>query len=113
MKNKFGIPKKVLQKLHQRDKKCVYCHKKMIFPYDVNNRKDSATIEHLNYDGPFYWDKGLKAEDIVFCCGSCNSSRGRKKLTDWFKTNYCIARNINENTVSKSVREYLKRNPDK
>ena len=113
MTNKFGIPKKELQKIRTRDKKCVYCHIEMIFPYDINNRKDSATIEHLNFDGPFYWDKGLKAEDIVICCGSCNSSRGIKKLQDWFKIQYCIIRNINQNTVSNSVKEYLKRNQNK
>jgi hypothetical protein len=86
MTNQFGIPDGELQKIIQRDKKCVYCHKKMIFPYDVNRRKDSATIEHLNYDGPFYWgDDGFFIDDIVYCCGSCNSSRGIKKLHDWFK----------------------------
>ena len=53
MTNKFGIPEKELQKICVRDKKCVYCHKEMIFPFDVNNRQDSATIEHLNFDGLF------------------------------------------------------------
>ena len=49
MTNNFGIPEEKLQKIRSRDKKCAYCHKKMIYPYDVNRRKDSATIEHLNY----------------------------------------------------------------
>lgn len=113
MSNKFKIPDTVLQKLSARDGECVYCHKKMIFPYDINNRKDSATIEHLNFDGPFYWDTGLEAKDIVICCGSCNSSRGNKKLKDWFKTQYCIHRKINEDTVAEPVRDYLKRNLNK
>ena len=114
MTNQFGIPEEELQKIHSRDKKCVYCHKKMIYPYDVNRRKDSATIEHLNYDGPFYWnDNGFHIEDIVYCCGSCNSSRGIKKLHDWFKSEYCIKRNINENTVTDSVKKYLKHKKDK
>jgi hypothetical protein len=111
--NKFGIPEKELKKIIKRDKNCVYCHKRMIYPYDVNNRKDSATIEHLNFNGPFYWDKGLKAEDIVICCGSCNSSRGKKRLHDWFKTSYCRNREISEKTVSKPVKTYLKQNKEK
>lgn len=108
MRNKYGIPKDELEKIYKRDKKCVYCQKEMIFPYDSSNRKDSATIEHLNYNGPFYWNKGLKIKDIVICCGSCNSSRGIKKLNDWFNSNYCISNNINENTVSNAVKKYLK-----
>jgi hypothetical protein len=107
MSNKFGIPENELQKIRTRDKKCAYCHKEMIFPYNINNRKDSATIEHLNFDGPFYWKKGLQAKDIVICCGSCNSSRGIKKLNDWFKTKYCIERNISAKTVSEPVKKYL------
>jgi hypothetical protein len=34
---------------------------------------------------------------------------GKKKLQDWFKTPYCIAKNINEKTVAKPVKDYLKR----
>lgn len=108
MKNKYGIPTDELEKIYKRDKKCVYCQKKMIFPYDLSIRKDSATIEHLNYNGPFYWNKGLQIKDIVICCGSCNSSRGIKKLNDWFNSSYCISNNINENTVSNTVKKYLK-----
>ena len=76
---------------------------------NIDKRKDSATIEHLNFDGPFYWNDGLQIEDIVICCGSCNSSRGIMKLHDWFKTKYCVEKNINEDTVSKPVKEYLNR----
>ncbi len=108
-KNKFGIPENVLSEIRARDKSCVYCRKTMIYPYLSQNRVDSATIEHLNFDGPFYWSKGLQARDIVLCCGACNSSRGVKKLPDWFKTQYCIVRNINANTVAAPVKSYLRR----
>jgi len=109
MTNKFGIPEDELQKLHARDKKCAYCHKEMIFPFISNKQRDCATIEHLNFDGPFYWNKGLKIQDIVICCGGCNSSRGKKELNDWFGSKYCLERNINENTVSAPVKDYLNR----
>jgi|SRR5882724_13357265 len=108
-KNRFGIPENVLSEIIARDKACVYCRKTMIHPYLAKNSADCATIEHLNCDGPFYWREDLKAHDIALCCGSCNSSRGVKKLTDWFKTQYCIDKNINANTVAAPVRSYLQR----
>ena len=108
MTNKFGIPENELMRIRARDKNCVYCHKSMINPYNSNNHGDSATIEHLSPVPPFYWKEGMKIENIVICCGSCNSSRGIKKLIDWFKTKYCTDRNINEETVAKPVQEYLK-----
>ena len=107
-KNKFGIPQDVLSRIRLRDSACVYCGKKLIYPYVAKNCADCATIEHLNLDGPFYWPK-LHAKDIVFCCGSCNSSRGVKRLADWFATPYCRDRNINAKTVAAPVRSYLQR----
>ena len=107
-KNRFGIPENVLSQIRLRDSACVYCGKKLIYPYIAKNSRDCATIEHLNFNGPFYWPK-LKANDIAFCCGSCNSSRGVKKLTDWFATRYCIDKNINAKSVAAPVRSYLQR----
>ncbi len=111
-KNKFGIPESVLSQMRVRDKACVYCRKAMVYPYVAENCGACATIEHLNFDGPFYWREGLRADDIVLCCGSCNSSRGKKKLTDWFATPYCSHKNINAKTVAAPVRSYLRRQKD-
>ena len=107
MTNKFGIPEIELKKIRSRDKKCVYCHKLMIYPYIHKNHNDSATIEHLNDEEPFYWKEGLQISDITICCGECNSSRNDKTLLDWFNTKYCIDKNINENTVAEPVKKYL------
>ena len=109
MTNRFGIPETELLKVRSRDKNCAYCHKEMVFPFISNKRQDCATIEHLNFEGPFYWNDGLQIKDIVICCGSCNSSRGINKLLGWFKSKYCIDKNINENTVAPPVKEYLSR----
>ena len=106
-KKNFGIPDNVLSDLTARDKSCVYCHKTMIYPYDLQQRRDSATIEHLNCEPPFHWSDGLREDGIAMCCGSCNSSRGKKRLTDWFKSQYCIDRNINAETVAPPVKSYL------
>lgn len=67
MANKFGIPEEELIKIRARDKNCVYCHKKMIYSFISERQGDCATIEHLNFDGPFY---GLQIDDIVICCGN-------------------------------------------
>lgn len=91
MANKFGIPDKELEKAKLRDKNCVYCRKAIVHPSESSDRRDWATIEHLDFDGPFYWKDGLNTENIVMCCGSCNSSRGAKTLHEWFDTTYCLS----------------------
>jgi hypothetical protein len=106
----FGIPKEVEQRIRARDKLCVYCHKEMIDPYDRNNRNDSATIEHFREEGPFYWNKGLKEQDLSICCGLCNSKRQKLSLSEWFNKPYCIDNKINEDTVAEPVKDFLKRN---
>jgi len=107
MPNSFGIPEKEESKIRSRDSRCVYCHKEMIYPYVKSKHNDSATIEHLNFDGPFFWNKGMKIGDVVICCGECNSSRGGKKLPEWFRSDYCKKRNIDANSVAFPVKLYL------
>lgn len=107
MNNRFGVPEEVLRRIRERDVNCVYCNKKMIYPYTRENSADSATIEHFKEKGPFYWRDGLKEEDLAICCGSCNSRRGIMGLTDWFRTKYCVDKNINEKTVAEPVKKYL------
>ncbi len=102
MLDKYGLYEKDKEEVRTRDKFCVYCHKEMICPYDSNNRKNSATIEHLNHLPP--WNN---PKTIAYCCGSCNSSRGPKKIRDWFETKYCLEKNININTVAEPVRKYI------
>ena len=110
---RYGIPDDILENIRKRDWRCVYCLKVMIFPPDPIRRGDSATIEHLAEDGPGYWDEGLNADGLAYCCGSCNSSRGPKPLLKWFATEYCIERKINSMTVAKPVRDFLKTNSSK
>jgi hypothetical protein len=109
MADRFGIPREILQTLRSRDGRCVYCGKK----YSQRLRGDRPTIEHLNERPPFHWEDGvvgLTEDGLVICCGSCNSSRGKKTHREWFTTRYCVDRStpINERTVAKPVRDYLK-----
>ena len=104
MSNKYGIPNKDEEEIRARDKICVYCRKTMkAYPNTKGTPGDKATIEHLNFAPPFYWTDGLKKSDLVICCGSCNASRGKKELLNWFKKQYCLDRNINKDTVAEPV----------
>lgn len=102
MKNNYGLNKIELKKIFERDKSCVYCHKVMKSHDVKNSRSDWFTIEHLNYLPP--WNNPAT---VTICCWACNSSRGNKKIRDWFKTTYCMNKNIKKSTVSKPVQTYL------
>src|SRR5215510_485146 len=104
MSNRFGIPAEVEQKIRLRDSCCVYCGKR----FSGDSRQHMPTIEHLNERPPFYWQHGLREEGLAICCGSCNSSRGKKSLHDWFRTPYCKDRTIDGNTVAEPVKRYLR-----
>ncbi len=102
MKNSYGLPKNELQLIKYRDKDCVYCGKKLLEHSKENPRVDWYTIEHLNYTPP--WNN---SKTVVMCCWSCNSSRGNKKIRDWFNTDYCLSRKITIKTITKEVRKYI------
>ena len=108
MKNHYGLPSCELKRIFKRDETCVYCHKKMTGHSARGKRSDWHTIEHLNYLPP--WNNPAT---VTICCWSCNSSRGNKKIRDWFKTDFCITRNINEATVVEPVRKYIRYVEDK
>ncbi len=109
MKTNYGIPQEKLDEVEKRDTDCVYCHKK----YNLRNKGDSKSIEHLNHIqevdsvGKFIYEGKPISTIIAICCGSCNSSRGAKSLLSWFKEPYCIKNNINENTVAEVVKKYI------
>ncbi|MFA5947046.1 MAG: HNH endonuclease [Patescibacteria group bacterium] len=104
MSNTYGISASDEAEIRARDSACVYCRKVMGGGIGTKDHyKDRATIEHFHNDGPFN-EKFYAA----ICCGSCNSSRGAKDLSVWFKTAYCIERNISEETVAEPVKEYLR-----
>lgn len=102
MSNTYGISEQDELEIRARDKTCVYCH----IPMEQSSRAkgpSEATIEHFNNDGPFD-----EKRNVAICCRSCNSSRRDKSLSDWFKARYCRDNKINEETVAKPVREYLR-----
>lgn len=102
MKNNYGLPANELIKIFKRDKFCVYCHKKMTEHTANKKRTDWWTIEHLNYLPP--WNN---PSTVVICCWGCNSSRGNKKISDWFESEYCLKRNIGIESVPPYVRKYI------
>jgi hypothetical protein len=78
-------------------------------PFVIGTPKDKATIEHFSDVGEY----NAKENEVGICCGECNRRRGNKKLLDWFKTKYCLDRNINEKNVAKPIKEYIKKNGKK
>jgi hypothetical protein len=116
MANRFGISPQDEEAIRTRDRACVYCHKTMRTAQEVKSGMgevgDQASIEHLNFCRPFYIKDGLRPEDIVICCRSCNSSRGQRRLWDWFQSEYCVKHNINLKTVAHPVCKYLLEMPD-
>lgn len=106
-------PKEVLAEIRLRDTVCVYCHKEFDRAHLPDSRKDWDTIEHLNHRsdwdsvGDYIRDGKPVAEIVALCCHQCNSNRSNMALLDWFKTDYCRERNINYDTVSSVVRNYI------
>ena len=102
IEKKYGIPVEALKRILKRDNLCVYCHKGMVLPRKGTKQRNWATVEHMS-------DKasGNSLKTISICCGSCNSSR-RMSFKRWFKTQYCLDRGINEKTVAKPVKAYMR-----
>jgi len=45
---------------------------------------------------------------ISLGCGACNTSKGGKRLAEWFESEYCKRKNMNEQTVSPVIRNWLR-----
>ena len=103
--NRWGIPDRDEAEIRRRDKRCVYCHVQMkAHPKARGVPGDKITWEHINNS-----DLNPKHRiNIVLCCGQCNNSKGAKKLLKWFESDYCKNRNINERTVSRAVKLWLR-----
>src|SRR6202162_4916899 len=100
MSNTHGISKEDEREIRARDKTCVYCR---ILMKQHAMGSSGATLEHFNNDGPLD-----KKYNVAICCRRCNSSKGTMGLSAWFKTPYCREKKIDEETVSKPVKEYMR-----
>src|SRR6266480_1644833 len=108
MANQWQIPQDVELRLRRKFKACAYCGRRFKVRIRLKGMSgEKATIEHLNRRGPFYWSDGLKESHLVIICGRCNSSRGIKRLTDWFASPYCRSLRIGPSTVAARVKQYL------
>lgn len=102
MANRWGIPKNVEELVKKRDLNCVYCG--IFFTNSVPNHKTRPTWEHIIND-----IRINGSDNIALCCGSCNASKGTKKLIDWLNSKYCMAKGITKENVAIVVKEYLNR----
>jgi hypothetical protein len=46
--------------------------------------------------------------NLVPSCGTCNSSKGTKKLSEWIQSGYCKKHGIRKDTVAGVVKEALR-----
>lgn len=102
MSNRWGIPDEVELIVLNRDKACIYCG--IPFVISDQKRKTRKTWEHIINDIRI---KGT--ENIALCCGSCNASKGNKKLEDWLKSKYCLTKNICRESVAVVVQKHLEK----
>jgi len=100
--NRWGIPNEIELIVIERDLWCVYCG--ITFRDSDTNRKTRKTWEHILND-----IRINDSDNIALCCGSCNGSKGNKKLEDWLKSKYCMNKNINQHSVSIVVKEHLEK----
>ena len=109
MANQWQIPRDVELRRRREFSRCAYCGRRFRAPVGLRGTCGTkATIEHLNRHGPFRWSKGLKERHLVIVCGRCNSSRGIKRLAEWFTSAYCSSHRIGPTTVAERVRQYLR-----
>jgi 5-methylcytosine-specific restriction endonuclease McrA len=102
MSNPYGISDQIEREIRARDKSCVYCG--ILMKQSPHARGASgATIEHFINRGPL-----REKYNVAICCRRCNSSKGTMGLSAWFNMPYCREKKINEKTVSKPVKEYMR-----
>jgi hypothetical protein len=100
MANRWGIPKDVEEFVKKRDLICVYCE--IQFTSSNVSYKSRPTWEHIIND-----IRINGSENIALCCGSCNASKGSKRIQDWLKSNYCNTKKITINTVALVIKKHL------
>jgi PleD family two-component response regulator len=102
--NRRGISAWLEKEVKGRDKACIYCGIQMIEQMpSIDPRKAVATWEHIINDVSI-----VTRENIARCCFACNSSKGKKKLSNWMKSNYCKKRGINKDTVAEIEKQALR-----
>jgi len=109
MANIFGIPPDIERRLRSRDRRCVYCGRRMeAYPRTRGTPRDKATIEHLNHRAR--WGESSLG-NLAICCGACNASRSNLSLVAWLASPYCEELGINIRTVAPVVRRFLQQHP--
>ena len=89
--NRWNKPGWLETEVRARDKTCIYCGVRMLDKMPRRGpRKAVATWEHIINDASI-----VTRENIARCCAACNSSKGTKKLAEWFESPYGKQHGIN------------------
>jgi 5-methylcytosine-specific restriction endonuclease McrA len=77
----------------KKEQKCAYC-----------GATKNLTTEHII---PLETNGTHELKNLTIACRSCNSSKKRLSLDEWFKTKYCMKKNISYNTISPKIQEKI------
>jgi len=109
--NRWGIPKDIEKRVREQGRLCAYCKYRMMEHSPSGHyRKTVATWEHIN--NAKWNDRRIMDLNVVRCCASCNSSKGTKRLLEWFESSFCKSPGITESTVRKPVKDFLRKYRD-
>lgn len=86
-----------------RDTECVYC--RLVFLVSFTSRATCPSWEHIVNDLDL-----ITLDNIALCCGSCNSSKGKKSLREWLHSGYCLKMGITEHSIAAVAKAALARN---
>jgi 5-methylcytosine-specific restriction endonuclease McrA len=102
--NRWNKPGWLETEVRARDKTCIYCGVRMLDKMPRRGpRKAVATWEHIINDASI-----VTRENVARCCAACNSSKGTKKLAEWFESPYCKQHGINKTSVADVDKQALK-----
>jgi hypothetical protein len=66
------------------------------------------SIEHIENET---WKKNPAVlGDLAICCGSCNSSKGKKELMKWLNSPNGKGSEINKNKLAPIIKKWIKKN---
>jgi hypothetical protein len=86
-----------------RDMACIYC--RLVFSAPFTSRATCPSWEHIVNDVHL-----ITLDNVALCCGSCNSSKGKKSLREWLQSGYCVRLRITEQSIAAVAKAALASN---
>jgi len=52
----------------------------------------------------------ITLDNVALCCGSCNSSKGKRSLREWLQSDYCLRLGVTEQSIAAVAKAALTSN---